>query len=156
MIFEIGGREPLEILNLLLDFNGTLAQGGAVSEEAKALLLQLSVSFEIFVATADTRGNAASECEGLPVRMLELPEGIPEDRAKLQLLEGLGGEVTAAFGNGRNDALMLGNAALGVCITGEEGAHKMAVAAAQVIVNSIEDGLRLVGEPERLIATLRN
>ena len=156
MKFEIGGREPLEIENLLLDFNGTLAQGGAISEETKALLKQLAVLFNIFVATADTRGNAAAECEGLPVKLLELPAKMPEDRAKLQLLEELGGENTAAFGNGRNDALMLGRAALGVCVLGREGAHKMAVAAAQVMVNSIEDGLRLAGEPERLIATLRN
>jgi soluble P-type ATPase len=153
---EIGGGQSLEIKNLLLDFNGTLAQGSRISEHAKALLQQLSINFNICVATADTRGNAAAECEGLPVKLLELPRGMPEDKAKLQLLEKLGRENTITLGNGRNDALMLARAALGVCVLGEEGAHKAAVAAAQVLVSSIEDGLKLLGEPERLLATLRN
>ena len=64
MRIEIGGREPLEIENLLVDFNGTLAQGGEISEAAKELLTQLAKESAVYVATADTRGNAASACAG--------------------------------------------------------------------------------------------
>lgn len=156
MEVEIKGRPPLVIQNLLLDFNGTLAQAGKISEPAKQLLHQLPEELGVFVATADTRGNAAAECEGLPVELLELPQGMPEDKGKLQLIEKLGKEKTVAFGNGRNDALILSQSALGICVLGEEGANKMAVAAAQILVRSVEDGLKLLTEPVRLIAALRN
>lgn len=156
MRIEIPGHEPLEIHNLLVDFNGTLAQGGNVSAETLELVRKLSRDFRICVATADTRGNASAECASLPVEILELAPGVPKDAAKLQLLEEMGIESTVAFGNGRNDALILAKAALGVCVMGEEGAHKMAIAAAEVVVGTIVDGLRLIAEPKRLIATLRN
>ena len=156
MKIDIPGREPLDIRRLLLDFNGTLAQGGKISAPARQLLEELSQSVSLSVATADTRGNAASECAGLPVELLALPGGVSEDEAKLQLLEELGPEHTIAFGNGRNDALILARAALGVCILGEEGAHKMALASAQIMVRSIEDGLKLLTEPQRLVAAIRH
>ncbi len=156
MRIESGGRDPLEIQNLLVDFNGTLAQGGRIGEEARALVEKLAGMVKVCVASADTRGNAAAECAGLPVELLELPAGMPQDRAKLQLLEKLGAGSTIALGNGRNDTLMLARAALGVCVLGSEGAHKMAIGAAEVVVSSIEDALKLVAQPLRLIATLRN
>lgn len=156
MKVEVPGSEPLDIRSVLLDFNGTLAQGGQIGEPARQLLQKLSESVELYVATADTRGNAASECKELPVKLLALPEGMNEDEAKLQLLKELGPEHTVAFGNGRNDAMMLARALLGVCILGEEGAHKMAVASARIMVPGIEDGLRLLAEPVRLVAAIRN
>jgi soluble P-type ATPase len=153
---DIPGRELLDIRCVLLDFNGTLAQKGKISKPARRLLEELSRSAKLCVATADTRGNAAAECAGLPVELLALPAGIPEDDAKLQILKELGPEHTVAFGNGRNDALMLARAVVGICILGEEGAHKMAVASARIMVRSIEDGLKLLTEPERLVAAMRN
>lgn len=156
MKIDIPGRDPLEIRCVLLDFNGTLAQIGKIGEPARLLLEKLSRSAKLYVATADTRGNAAAECAGLPVELLALPAGMSEDDAKLQILKELDPEHTVAFGNGRNDALMLARAVVGVCILGEEGAHKMAIASARVMVRSIEDGLKLLTEPERLIAAIRN
>jgi soluble P-type ATPase len=153
---DIPGAAALDIRNVLLDFNGTLAQGGRICEPARQLLQKLSESVKLYVATADTRGNAASECKELPVELLALAEGINEDEAKLQLLKELGQDHTVAFGNGRNDAMMLARAVLGVCVLGEEGAHKMAVASARIMVRSIEDGLRLLAEPVRLVAAIRN
>lgn len=156
MKIDIPGAEPLDIRNVLLDFNGTLAQGGKISEAARQLLAELAKSAKLYVATADTRGNAASECKGLPVKLLALPGGMHEDEAKLHLLKELGPEHTVVFGNGRNDALTLARALLGICILGEEGAHKMAVASARIMIRSIEDGLKLLSEPQRLIAAIRN
>ena len=156
MLIKAGGRKPLEISNLLLDFNGTLAQNGLIGGDAKKLVDIIAQDMKVYVATADTRGNAAKECSGLPVELLELPSGMPEDEAKLQLLEKIGADTTIAFGNGRNDALILARAALGICVVGREGAHKMSIASAEVVVNSIEDALKLITEPVKLIATLRN
>jgi soluble P-type ATPase len=156
MRIDVPGRAPLEIRSLLLDFNGTLAQDGAVSAAAKSLLARLSGHLRICVATADTRGNAAAACAGLPVELRVLAGGAAGDEAKLALLEELGADHTVAVGNGRNDALILGRALVSICVVGSEGAHKRAVTAAQVLVPSVEDALAMLARPERLIATLRN
>ena len=100
MLIKAGGRKPLEISNLLLDFNGTLAQNGLIGGDAKKLVDIIAQDMKVYVATADTRGNAAKECSGLPVELLELPSGMPEDEAKLQLLEKIGADTTIAFGFG--------------------------------------------------------
>jgi len=152
---EISGSQTLVIENLLLDFNGTLAQNGKISDKVRQIIIELSENLKLCVATADTRGNASTECSGLPLELLELPGGMPEDEAKLKLLEKLGKDRTAVVGNGRNDALTLADATLGICVLGEEGAHKRAVAAAQVLVHSIEDALGLFVDTNRLVATLR-
>jgi len=156
MKIEIPGGQPLELANLLLDFNGTLARAGEISAATKSLLEKIAVSLKIYVATSDTRGNAAEACSGLPVKMLALPGGMAADAGKLDILKELGEEKTAAIGNGRNDALMLSRAALGICVLGGEGAHKAALAAADVLTGSIENALLLLAEPVRLVATFRN
>jgi soluble P-type ATPase len=61
----------------------------------------------------------------------------------------------AAFGNGRNDRLMLKAAALGVAVMGREGCAVDALQAADLCVGKIEDGLDLLLHPKRLEATLK-
>ncbi len=156
MKIDIPGREALEIENLLLDFNGTLTQVGETTEMAKLLLGKLSRTLKICIATSDTRGNADDVCSGLPVEILPLPQGKPADEAKLTLLRTLGSNKTCAIGNGRNDALMLAEAALGICILGEEGAQTKTLAAAEIVVHSIADALIMFVETDRLVAILRN
>ena len=61
----------------------------------------------------------------------------------------------AAVGNGRNDAPMLGAVALGIAVIGPEGAHRDALAAADITALSIDEALALLAEPKTLKATLR-
>ncbi|MFV0422482.1 HAD family hydrolase [Oleidesulfovibrio sp.] len=79
-----------------------------------------------------------------------------EAEAKLQVLVQLGATQCVAMGNGRNDALMLKEAALSIAITGTEGTSTAALIAAQVAIHNINDGLDLLLHPARLKATLRN
>jgi soluble P-type ATPase len=78
-----------------------------------------------------------------------------EAEAKLDLVDELGADSVVAIGNGverRPDAQ--GRRARHRCLGGE-GAAGLAVAAADVVVTSIETALGLLLEPRRLIATLR-
>ncbi|MEK6290566.1 MAG: hypothetical protein V4793_04090 [Paraburkholderia tropica] len=68
----------------------------------------------------------------------------------------LGPERVAAIGNGRNDALMLEQAALAIVVLGTEGLASDALEAADVVVRHAVDGLGLLLRPRRLIATLRS
>ncbi|MBN1825816.1 MAG: ATPase P [Candidatus Eisenbacteria bacterium] len=152
---DVPGAPPLLLEYLVLDFNGTLARDGVLSEGVAEALRALSEKIEIHVVTADTFGRAAGELEGLPCRLQLLPAG-GQAEAKRAYLHGLGADRAAAIGNGRNDARMLGEAALGICVLGPEGAAGETLLAADAAVASPLDALGLLIDPLRLVATLRD
>ena len=154
MVIEIPGRDSLHIKNIVLDFNGTLANNGIISEEAKNILKELAGYYELFVLTADTYGNAAEACSGLPVVL----KTFPNERAgahKLEVIEELNSEHCACVGNGYNDINMFSKAALTIGVLGEEGICGKLVQNSDIIVNSIEDGLELFLDTKKITATLR-
>jgi soluble P-type ATPase len=57
----------------------------------------------------------------------------PEDEQKARYVAELGKATVAAIGNGRNDRLMLREAALGIAVIGPEGTAGDAVRAAKVV-----------------------
>lgn len=154
MKIEIPGFKVLNIKYLVLDYNGTIALDGCIADAVKERLKNLSKELEIYVLTADTHGTAASMCEGLPVTIMTFP-GDAAMYEKVRILKELGEEQCAAVGNGRNDVLMCREAALSIAVMGEEGAYGKLLAETDVCVTSILDGLDLLENPKRLIATLR-
>ncbi len=114
----------------------------------------LSRDLRIHVLTADTHGNAADACRGLPCGLVILPEG-DQDVAKWDYGRSLGANQTVSIGNGRNDRLMVGEAAIGIAVIGEEGSSAETVAAAQIVCRSVAEALSLLRHPKRLVATLR-
>lgn len=155
LTIPIPGAEPLVIGHLLLDYNGTLAVDGDVLPGVAERLRRLSDRLEIHVLTADTHGTVASRLVDLPCRLTVIGEG-RQDRQKLTYLKEIGEEMTIAVGNGRNDAMMLRRAKLGICLVQGEGASSRALAAADVVAGNILDVLDMIIHPSRLAATLRN
>ncbi len=151
----IPGRRPLELSDLVLDYNGTLALDGSLLPGVAERLGTLAKSLGVHVLTADTHGTVAGMLAGLPVRLTVIAPG-GQALAKRDFVEGLGAAGVAAMGNGANDRLMLACAALGVLVIGPEGATGAAVAAADVVVTGILAGLDLLLNPLRLAATLRD
>ncbi len=151
----IPGRGRLRLEHLVLDYNGTLACDGVLLDGVSERIADLSRKLSIHVLTADTFGNAREGLKGLPCEIVVLP---PEDQAeaKERYVEGIGSEVTVCVGNGRNDRLMLGRAALGVAVVLEEGAAREALEAANVACNGIHSALDMLINPKRLVATLRS
>lgn len=154
MQIEIPGYLTLDLKYLILDYNGTIALDGSIPDSVKMRICELSKELEIYVLTADTHGTAAQMCEGLPLTIKTFPKDAAMHE-KLNILNALGPENCAAFGNGRNDVLMCSQAALSVAILGNEGAYGKLISEADICVSSIEDGLDLLLKPKRLIATLR-
>ena len=100
---QIPGWGELEIKNLILDFNGTIAKDGKVLEGVKELLGKIhEAGIEIYVVTADTNGTVAAECETLPVHV-KIFGSDTVARDKRCLCQELGCQNTASIGNGRND-----------------------------------------------------
>lgn len=154
LTIEIPGYRTLHLQNLLLDYNGTIAIDGVISDEVKDRLRLLSRDMTIYVLTADTHGNAANMCAGLPVTLHTFPEGSAMQE-KHRILRKLDESSCAAIGNGRNDVLMCRDAALSIAVIGPEGAHGRLISDADVCVTTINEGLDLLLKPKRLIASLR-
>ncbi|WP_027717289.1 HAD family hydrolase [Desulfovirgula thermocuniculi] len=151
---EIPGRGRLELEHLVLDFNGTMACDGKLLPGVEERLNALADVLTVHILTADTFGTAAQACRGIKatVHVLEPGEGAGQ---KERFIARLGPERTVTVGNGTNDTLMLGKAALGIIVLGPEGTSVKALLAADVVVSNICDGLDLLLHPKRLVATLR-
>lgn len=151
----IPGSTTLTLEHLVLDYNGTIAEDGEVITACIPLLHQLAKDLKIYVLTADTHGTVEQKLKDLPC-MLHIIGDKEQDQLKLEFIRSLTPSTVAAFGNGRNDALMLNEAALGICLIQAEGANMKAVAAADIVCTNIVNGLTLLTQPNRLIATMRN
>lgn len=151
----IPGYRRLQLSQLVVDFNGTLAFDGVLQEAVKKQLIELSKMLMIHVVTGNTYGTASREMRGVPCQVVELePEGQVD--AKHDIVLRLGAETTAAIGNGRNDMRMLQVAALAIAVVGAEGAAYETVAAADVVTNNIHAALGMLQHHQRLVATLRS
>jgi len=151
---DIPGREILELQDLVLDLNGTIALDGEVLVGVPERLAALSESLIVHLVTADTQGRATAIAEQLGVGLVRVAPG-DEAEQKRALVERLGEERVVAIGNGANDAGMLQAAALGVAVLGPEGLAGEAWRAADVVMASIYDALDLLLHPRRLVVTLR-
>lgn len=144
----------LQLENLVLDLNGTLAVDGVLIPGVAARITSLAQQLQIHLLTANTHGGGAAIAQELGIPFTQLGPG-PGGKQKERFVQKLGPDTVVAIGNGANDAAMLKAAALGIAVNGAEGAASSAIFAADVYVPSIHDALDLLLAPDRLRATLR-
>jgi P-type E1-E2 ATPase len=152
---EIPGWGTLKAKQALFDLNGTLATDGTLTEAVKEKLRLLQSLIAVYLVTADTHGTAADlagDCGGIEIARIKAGD---EAKQKDKILQKLGARQTIALGNGANDALMLRQACLGICVMHGEGTSLQALLASDVLVASAEEALDLLLKPARLVATLR-
>ncbi|MFP4456637.1 MAG: HAD family hydrolase [Clostridia bacterium] len=154
MLIKVPHFKDMEIKYLVLDFNGTLAYNGRVTNSTKELLKELMLRLEVFVVTADTYGTVKKELSDIDVKyhIISKDNGT-NDKEKFVL--NLGKENTVAIGNGQNDLRMLKSAEIGICIVGNEGCYIETLIASDIIINDIDNALKLLLDEKKLIATLR-
>lgn len=155
MRIQIPGYGELELNQLVMDYNGTLAVDGKLIDGVKDALIRLSENLSLHVLTADTFGIAKQGLEGIPCRLSILAKD-DQQGGKLRFIQELGAGQVAAIGNGRNDQLMLRDAALGIAVILAEGASVQTLQSADVVCPSILSALELLLNPLRLTATLRS
>ena len=151
---DIPGWGNVDIENIVLDLNGTIATDGRISSEVKEKIKSLSDKAKIYILTADTQGTANEEISNMGVELLKV-SGEDSTEVKLRVLESLDPTSTVAIGNGNNDQLILKEAALGIAVLGDEGLSVFAIKNADIVVKNVSDALDLFLRPKRLIATLR-
>jgi len=147
------GQEPLEIEFILIDFEGTLASGQKVHPKAKDKINLLSKRTKIYILTKSKKEEAEEVLRRVKAEIFYLKEGEASER-KLDLLRRLGPTKSVAIGNGVDDAPMLEEAGLGICVISKEGASAEAMKRADVVVSDILDALDFLLKPLRQKATL--
>jgi soluble P-type ATPase len=153
IIIQRPGEEPLEIEFILLDFEGTLVQDRRVHPKAKDKINLLSKRTKIYILTKGEEESVGEVLKKLKVEIIFLKEGEASER-KLSLLRQLGTKRSVAIGNGVDDAPVIEEAGLGICIIGKEGASAEALKKADVVVTNVLDALDFLLKPLRQKATL--
>lgn len=151
---NIPGRGLIELEHLVCDVNGTLALDGQLQEGLARALTALRDRLTLHLLTADTHGGQHVIDRQLNLRAVRVRPG-DEARQKAEYVRNLGAGGVMAIGQGANDAAMLKEAALGVCVLSREGAAAEALLAADLVVPDIAAALELLEKPLRIVASLR-
>jgi P-type E1-E2 ATPase len=151
---KVPGRQIYKLKNLVLDLNGTITLDGNLIEGVRYRILELGQWIDISLLTADTLGKGQAISKELGINLHIITSGY-EKKQKQQFIIDLGSETTAAIGNGSNDASMLKEASIGICVIGPECTSTEAVNNSDLVAPNILAALDLFLVPERLIATLR-
>jgi P-type E1-E2 ATPase len=150
----IPGRGLMQLEHLVLDVNGTLAVDGQLLDGMVRILRNLQDRLQVHLLTADTHGRQHMIDQQLGLQAIRIDPGT-EAGQKADYVNGLGGEMVAAIGQGANDAGMLKVASLGICVFSREGTALETLLSADLVVTDIFVALELFEKPLRIVASLR-
>jgi P-type E1-E2 ATPase len=151
---KIPGWPVLQIFHLVFDVNGTIAVDGNLLEGIVQGIQDLQKLYQIHFITADTNKKQDQIDELLKFKAHRLASE-SEARQKQEFVHSLGVQNVIAVGQGANDALMLQDAALGICILSKEGTSIESMLHSDILVPDIYCAFDLLENPKRMIATLR-
>ena len=151
----IPGKGKMNIENLVLDFNGTIAYDGNIKNGIREKIQRVhEMGINIYILTADTYHQAAEQCKDMPVT-LEIFDVDNAALSKREIVNNIDSKLTMTIGNGNNDVEMFEESILSVAVIGDEGCAVKAIFAADIITNNIDDAIDLLLNPHRIKATLR-
>jgi P-type E1-E2 ATPase len=151
---NIPGRGLLQLEHLVSDVNGTLAVDGVLMDGLARRIASLRDRLTVHLLTADTHGKQAVIDHQLNLTATRLSGG-NEQEQKRAYVEKLGSKKVVALGQGANDAAMLKEAALGICVLSPEGSAAETLLSADLVAPSISAAFDLLDKPLRIVATLR-
>lgn len=151
---NIPGRGTLKLEHLVTDVNGTLAIDGQLIEGVAEKIEALKDELTIHMLTADTHGKQALIDRQLDLTAVRIQPG-NEPEQKANYVRRLGAEKVVAIGQGANDAGMLKESALGICVLSKEGAAVETLLSADLLAPDIITALELLEKPLRISATSR-
>ncbi len=156
-IFDIPSYGKIKVENVIFDINGTIQFDGVVPTRLKREITKLKSYFDIFLISADTRGNLDKVALKLGVKSIKIsPSGSSEAELKNNELLKLGKEKTVAIGNGNNDYMMIKSAIIGIAILGKEGLASKTLMSSDLAFSNCIDAIHFLMDEKKVIATLRN
>jgi len=150
----IPGRGVLNLEHLVMDVNGTLAIDGQLIEGVSRRITALRDRLTIHLLTADTNGHQTLIDQQLGLTAVKTTPG-DEALQKAEYVRKLGSEKVVAIGQGANDAEMLKQAQLGICVMSQEGVARESLLAADLILPNIIAAFELFEKPLRIVASMR-
>ncbi len=147
------GETPLEIDNLLIDFEGTLASDGRVHPKAKDKINLLSKRTKIYIFAKGEKEKVEETLRRVKAELFFVKED-GSSLEKLELLLNLGASRTAVIGNGIDDLRMMEEAGLSMAIIGKEGTSGELIQTADLVFTNVIDALDFLLKPLRQKATL--
>ncbi len=151
---NVPGRGELNIQHLVTDVNGTLALDGVLPDGLAKRIGALRDRLQIHLLTADTHGKQTVIDQQLNLTAVRIRGG-NEAQQKADYVRELGADSVVAIGQGANDAAMLKEAALGICVISKEGVAVETLLAADLLLPDIFATLDLFDHPLRIVASLR-
>ena len=151
---NIPGRGALQLEHLVCDVNGTLAVDGQLIDGVAAAIGRLHNRLQIHMVTADTYGRQNNIDQRLNLQAVRLQPG-NESEQKAAYVRQIGAQITAAIGQGANDAGMIKEAALGICVLSAEGAAALTLMVSDLVLPDIISALEILENPIRIVASLR-
>jgi soluble P-type ATPase len=151
---HIPGRGTLQLEHLVSDVNGTLAVDGQLPEGVARAIKALRDRLEVHLLTADTHGRQHLIDRQLGLQAIRIQPG-KEAEQKAAYVQQLGSQHVVSIGQGANDAKMLKEAALGICVLSTEGTAVETMLAADLLAPDIFTALELLERPLRIVASLR-
>ena len=151
---NIPGRGVFRLEHIVTDVNGTLAVDGQLVAGVAKQISALNDRLTIHLLTADTHGRQALIDQQLNLTAVRIQPG-NESEQKAEYVRKLGAETVVAIGQGANDAAMLQEAALGICVMSQEGVAAETLLSADLVMPNISAALELFDKPLRIIASLR-
>lgn len=155
MKIDIPGGKSINIKNIVLDYNGTIALDGKLLANVESKIQHLSKEgIAVYILTADTHGTVQEQCRHLSATI----KVFNKDNAsvhKANIVDELGGATCISIGNGYNDGAMFEKSALGIIVLGQEGCSTESLMKAKILCRNIEDAFDMIIKKERIVATLR-
>ena len=151
---NIPGRGVFRLEHIVTDVNGTLAVDGQLVAGVAKQISALNDRLTIHLLTADTHGRQALIDQQLNLTAVRIKSG-NESEQKAEYVRRLGADSVVAIGQGANDAAMLKEAALGICVMSQEGIAAETLLSADLVMPNISAALELFDKPLRIIASLR-
>lgn len=155
LIYEIPGRDNIEVRNIVFDYNGTIAVDGKLIDGVEELINKLSENVNIYILTADTYGTVEKECIKINAKVLTFPT-VNAGESKRKIVAELGGSKTICMGNGYNDIPMFKEAILSIAIIEGEGMSGKLLGYADIVSRSIIEALEIALSKNMIKAALRN
>jgi P-type E1-E2 ATPase len=151
---KIPGIGQFELEHLVCDVDGTLAVDGKLQDGLVRELSRLRDRLDLHLLTADTHGRQETIDRQLNLKAVRIQPG-DEAYQKADYVHQLGAERVVAVGHGANDARMLKEARLGICVFSLEGVAVETLQAADLVVPDINSAINLLEKPLRIVASLR-
>jgi soluble P-type ATPase len=71
---NIPGWGNMDVKNIALDMNGTIATDGRIPPEVREKISSLADKVRIYILTADTQGTASEEIRDMNVELVKITE----------------------------------------------------------------------------------